>query len=162
MASHGQGLLYNNPALPWAAVLPPPQRGWGVHALPTMSYTECFFIPSSSSLPLGAHGSSDKSVPCHPGWLGESREGKVTTAPTSLCGTSGQGCSPRQAFPTMSTQQGGITFFKPTLEAPQLHHKPAAEPGALGEPLQSISCWVTGFSWGRSEPGKVPWRDTCE
>lgn len=129
VAGHGQGLLYN-PALPWDVVLPPPQQGWGIHALPTMAHTKCFFSSSSSSLPLGPHGSSDKSAP----WLGELREGKVTIT-TSLCSTPGQDCALRQAFTTMSSQQGGITFFKPALEAPQLYHKPAAELGVLGEPL---------------------------
>lgn len=92
VASHSQGLLYN-PALPWDVVLPPPQQGWGIHALP-MSCTKCFFSPSSSSLPLCACGNSDKSAPCRPGWLGESREGEVTTSPTTptpLCGTPGSG-----------------------------------------------------------------------
>lgn len=110
--------------------------GLGVHALPTVSHTKHFFSPFSR--PLGAHGISDKSAPCHSGWLGEAREGKVTTSPTSptsptsLGGTPGQGCG---SVPTMSSQQGGIAFFKPTLEAPQLYHKPTAEPGVLGEPL---------------------------
>lgn len=114
-------------------------------ASPRWGHTECFFSPSSSSLPLGAHGSSDKAVPWQPGWLGEPREGEVTTsptAPTSLDATPGQGCALGQGFPTMSSRQGGITSFKPALGAPQFHHKPVAEPGALGEPLQSISCWV--------------------
>lgn len=114
VTSHGQGFYT---VLLCSGMWCCHHHSWGILALP-MSYTKCSFSPSSSSLPLGAHGNSDKSAPCHPGWLGESREGKASRSPitpTPLCGTPGQGCATRQAFPTMSSQQGGITFFKRTL-----------------------------------------------
>lgn len=128
------------------------------HSCPPHVIHQGFFSSSSSSLPHGAHGSSDKSAPCHPGWLGESKEGKVTTSPTtpiSLRGTPGQGCASRQDFPTMLSQQGGITFFKLTLEAPQLSHKPAAESGVLEE--TSLTHQLLG---DRGEQGEIRARES--
>lgn len=185
VASRGQGLLHN-PPLPGDMVLSPPQRGWGTRAFPApaprsahgtesvwrgkMPRAGCFLGPSSSSLQSCAHGGGDKSAPCHPGQQHPKRispqargdQGVQGDPPCMPVWYSWSGLCFRTSFPCDAQP----ARRKHTLQTRSRSALPQSQTsgGAGGTPSKASApaCWVTGLSWGRPKPGKVPQRDTSE